>query len=166
MHTKLCDVYLARMFYQQCLRHAAVTMSCMHCHLADIEQFLSVSRQHCLKFGVMEFGVIQFGAMLCKCDQFHSSNLRKCFFFFFFSILLLLPLTAVGQQVRELVKKINGLEEQRDALERRLATQVQPAPTAGAHESSPAGTSGLPLQDQLLLKASYRVSNPCPNPSL
>ena len=56
------------------------------------------------------------------------------------------------------MKKINGLEEQRDALERRLAAQQQPAPTAGGHESMPAGTAGLPLQDQLLLKAGSRVS--------
>lgn len=66
-------------------------------------------------------------------------------------------LTAIGQQVRELVKKINGLEEQRDALQRLLAAQQQPPPTAGAHESSPAGTALLPLQDQLLLKAGHRA---------
>ena len=52
------------------------------------------------------------------------------------------------------MKKINALEEQRDALERRLAAQLVSAATAGVDESSPQGTAGLPLQDQLLLKAS------------
>lgn len=52
------------------------------------------------------------------------------------------------------MKKINALEEQRDALERRLAAQPGPVPTAVANESTPQGTAGLPLQDQLLLKAS------------
>ena len=55
------------------------------------------------------------------------------------------------------MKRINGLEEQKDALERRLAAQQQPAPTVRGDESLPAGTTELPLQDQLLLKASSRV---------
>lgn len=55
------------------------------------------------------------------------------------------------------MKKINGLEEQRDALERRLAAQPLPAATAGADESSPQGDAGMPLQDQLLLKASSGI---------
>ncbi|KAL3136227.1 hypothetical protein ABBQ32_007239 [Trebouxia sp. C0010 RCD-2024] len=62
-----------------------------------------------------------------------------------------------AEQVRELVKKINALEEQRDALERRLAAQPGPVPTAVANESTPQGTAGLPLQDQLLLKESELV---------
>lgn len=69
------------------------------------------------------------------------------------------PSAAVEQQVRELAKKINALEEQRDTLERRLAAQPGPAPTAGADESTPQGTAGLPLQDQLLLKASLALGS-------
>lgn len=133
-------------------------ISCMHCHHSGIEQLLSVSRQRRREFVVMEPA-----AMLCTCDQFRlvwslACHILETFFFLF--LLFFSALTGVGQQVRELVKKINGLEEQRDALERRLATQVQPATTAGACESSPAGTGGLPLQDQLLLKVSHRVTNP------
>lgn len=58
------------------------------------------------------------------------------------------------------MKKIIGLEEQKDTLERRLAAQQQPPPTLGGVESSPADTTTLSLQNQLLHKASYRVFKP------
>ena len=153
-------------FYQLCVCCAAVSISCMHGHLSDVEQFLSISRQRCREFVVMDLG-----SMFCIPDQYRlvwSLVIRlSCPGTFFFShALISTALTAVGWQVRELVKKINGLEEQRDALERRLAAQVQPAPTAGAHESLPAGTGGLPLHDQLLLKVSHRGCNPFFYPSL
>ncbi len=59
------------------------------------------------------------------------------------------------QQVRKLVKKINSLEEQRDALERQVAAGQQPSRPAVTSETLPPGTtSDLPLQDQLLFKVS------------
>ena len=54
-------------------------------------------------------------------------------------------------QVRELVKKIAGLEEQRDALERQLMANPQHDPTHKEGDT-PSGASDMPLQDQLLFK--------------
>ncbi|KAA6420754.1 MAG: hypothetical protein FRX49_09331 [Trebouxia sp. A1-2] len=60
-------------------------------------------------------------------------------------------------QVRDLVSKMNSLEEQRDALERQVAARQPPA--AGDQVAPPgSGTaSDLPLQDQLLFKESELV---------
>ena len=63
------------------------------------------------------------------------------------------------QQVRELMSKINSLEEQRDALERQVAARQLPA---AANQLAPPGSttataSDLPLQDQLLFKVTTQL---------
>ena len=56
-------------------------------------------------------------------------------------------------QVRELIEKINGLEEQRDALERQVAKSQKPSSVSVAGEGGPlAIPAPMPLQDQLLCK--------------
>ena len=56
-------------------------------------------------------------------------------------------------QVRELIEKINGLEEQRDALERQVAKSQKPSSLAVAGEGGALAVPALlPLQDQLLCK--------------
>ncbi len=65
------------------------------------------------------------------------------------------------QQVRELVSKINSLEEQRDALERQVAARQPPA---AANQLTPPGSataSDLPLQDQLLFKVTTQICYLC-----
>ncbi len=67
------------------------------------------------------------------------------------------------QQVRELMSKINSLEEQRDALERQVAARQQPA---AANQAVPPGSttataSDLPLQDQLLFKVTTQLCYLC-----
>lgn len=66
------------------------------------------------------------------------------------------------QQVRDLVSKMNSLEEQRDALERQVAARQPPA--AGDQVAPPgSGTaSDLPLQDQLLFKVTTQLCCVCP----
>ena len=64
------------------------------------------------------------------------------------------------QQVRELMSKINSLEEQRDALERQVAARQQPA---AANQVAPPGSAApyLPLLDQLLFKVTTQLCYLC-----
>lgn len=65
------------------------------------------------------------------------------------------------QQVRELMLKINSLEEQRDALERQVAARQPPAAADQLAPPGSATASDLPLQDQLLFKVSTQLCYLC-----